>query len=249
MYHVNADDRFPVLGLRRTAGERLGVRDQPRQLGRDRRSAIGIPAGAQEYGYVVPDPLHPGIFFGGKVEKFDERTGQAQEVSPIALPSKQYRVVRTEPLAFDHFDQQPALLRLQRRLRDRERRPELARQSAPISRARIPACRRCSARSKATIRRSGAHRGVVYAIAPSYVRAGTIWAGTDDGLVWIHARRLGDAHWKNVTPPELTPWSKVSQIDASRFDDQTAFVAVTRFRLDHASGHHHQLHWLTATTS
>ena len=31
----------------------------------------------------------------------------------------------------------------------------------------------------------GAHRGVVYALAPSYVHAGTIWAGTDDGLVWI----------------------------------------------------------------
>jgi hypothetical protein len=75
----------------------------------------------------------------------------------------------------------------------------------------------------------GAHRGVVYALAPSYVHRGTIWAGTDDGLVWI--TRDG-AHWTNVTPPGLTPWSKVAQIDASRFDDDTAFVAVNRFRLD-----------------
>ena len=37
---------------------------------------------------------------------------------------------------------------------------------------------------------------------------------------------------ENVTPPQLTPWSKVSQIDASRVDDDTAFVAVNRFRLD-----------------
>ena len=76
----------------------------------------------------------------------------------------------------------------------------------------------------------GMHRGVVYAIAPSYRRRGTIWAGTDDGLVWI--TRDGGAHWRNVTPPGMTPWSKVAQIDASRVDDDTAFVAVNRFRLD-----------------
>ncbi|HET9030934.1 MAG TPA: hypothetical protein VFN49_12245, partial [Candidatus Aquilonibacter sp.] len=54
--------------------------------------------------------------------------------------------------------------------------------------------------------------------------------GTDDGLVWI--TRDHGAHWKNVTPPSLTPWSKISQIDASRFDDNTAYVAVNRLRLD-----------------
>ena len=66
--------------------------------------------------------------------------------------------------------------------------------------------------------------------------------------MWI-TRDYG-AHWKNVTPPELTPWSKVSQIDASRVDDDTAFVAVNRFRLDdlrpyvyitHDGGAHWQL--------
>jgi hypothetical protein len=76
----------------------------------------------------------------------------------------------------------------------------------------------------------GAHHGVIYALAPSYAHRGTIWAGTDDGLVWI--TRDGGAHWKNVTPAQLTPWSKIAQIDASRYDDDTAFVAVNRFRLD-----------------
>ena len=47
---------------------------------------------------------------------------------------------------------------------------------------------------------------------------GRLWAGTDDGLVWItHDRR---PNWKNITPAALTPWSKVAQIDASRFDDR-----------------------------
>ena len=72
-------------------------------------------------------------------------------------------------------------------------------------------------------------------LAPSPLRAGIVWAGTDDGLVWVThnaSTSSAQAQWKDVTPPELTPWSKVSQIDASSFDAGTAFVAVNRFRLD-----------------
>src|SRR5262249_52838086 len=76
----------------------------------------------------------------------------------------------------------------------------------------------------------GDHRGVIYSIGPSPKDAATIWAGTDDGLV--HVTRDGGKTWKNVTPPELTAWSKVTQIDASHFDAETAYVSVSRFRLD-----------------
>jgi photosystem II stability/assembly factor-like uncharacterized protein len=73
-------------------------------------------------------------------------------------------------------------------------------------------------------------RGVVYWIAPSPVQAREIWAGTDDGFVWI--TRDEGAHWQNVTPPSLTAWSKVGIVDASHFDAQTAYIAVDRHRLD-----------------
>ena len=63
-----------------------------------------------------------------------------------------------------------------------------------------------------------------------------IWAGTDDGL--IHVTRDGGKTWKNVTPPALTPWSKVSQLDASHFDDDTAYAAINRFRLDDLQAAH-----------
>jgi hypothetical protein len=73
-------------------------------------------------------------------------------------------------------------------------------------------------------------RGVVYWLAPSTVRAHEIWAGTDDGLIWI--TRDEGSHWLNVTPPQLTPWSKVGVIDASHFDAATAYAAIDRHRLD-----------------
>ena len=73
-------------------------------------------------------------------------------------------------------------------------------------------------------------RGVIYALAPSFKTVNTLWAGTDDGLVWI--TRDGGKNWADITPKELTPWSKVTQISASHFDEQTAFVSVSRFRIN-----------------
>jgi len=76
----------------------------------------------------------------------------------------------------------------------------------------------------------GKHRGVIYSLAPSPKDVNLIWAGTDDGLVQI--THDGGKHWQDVSPPELTPWSKISQIDAGHFDGQTAYISVNRFRLD-----------------
>ena len=73
-------------------------------------------------------------------------------------------------------------------------------------------------------------RGVIYALAPSFKTLTTLWAGTDDGQVWI--TRDGGKNWDDITPKELTPWSKVTQISASHFDEQTAYASVSRFRIN-----------------
>jgi len=57
-----------------------------------------------------------------------------------------------------------------------------------------------------------------------------LWVGSDDGLV--HVSNDGGAHWRNVTPPGLTPWSHVTGIEASHADPRTAYVAIDRHRLD-----------------
>jgi photosystem II stability/assembly factor-like uncharacterized protein len=228
MYHVNADDRFPyrVCGGQQESGSACVLSRGPwgETTVRD-----WYTVGAEEYGYVVPDPLHPGTFYGGKVERFDEATGGVQEVSPIVRRDKTHRVVRTEPLAFSHFDKHRLYFgsNVVWTTRDgghawQQISPDLTREHPGVPAVLGP--------FEADDPQSGAHRGVVYALAPSYRKPGTLWAGTDDGLVWI--TRDGGAHWKNITPPQLTPWSKVAQIDASRADDDTAYVAVTRFRLD-----------------
>ncbi|MGH7738162.1 MAG: glycoside hydrolase [Candidatus Tyrphobacter sp.] len=228
MYHVNADDRFPywVCGGQQESGSACVL---SRGAWGEITERDWHPAGAEEYGYVVPDPLHPGVFYGGRVERFDEHTGQTQEVSPIATFGDRYRMDRTERLAFDPL--RPTRLFFAANV-------IFVTSNGGHSWTRIsPDLTRKHPRVPGVIRafegddpQHGTHRGAIYALAPSYVHEGTIWAGTDDGLVWI--TRDGGRRWTNVTPPGLTAWSKISQIDASHFNDDTAYVAVNRFRLD-----------------
>jgi hypothetical protein len=72
--------------------------------------------------------------------------------------------------------------------------------------------------------------GVVYSLAPSPLKAGQVWAGTDTGLVQLTLNE--GKTWTNVTPPALGDWSKIGIIDASHHDPGTAYVAVDRHRLD-----------------
>ena len=249
MYHVSADYRFPYWlcsGQQESGSACVKSRGDWGEITERDWHTVG----AEEYGYVAADPLHPGIFYGGKVERFDERTGQAQEVSPNPLRSGDFRVVRTEPVLFDPLDKHTLFFGANKIYSTRDggmhwqtRSPDLTRPHSAI-----PAV---IAAFENNDPQKGAHRGVVYALAPSFRHEGTIWAGTDDGLMWI--TRDGGANWRNITPPSLTPWSKISQIDASRFDDSTAYIAVNRFRLDDLHPHAYRTrdggaHWTSITS-
>ena len=88
-------------------------------------------------------------------------------------------------------------------------------------------------------------RGVIYAVGLSRIDEKVIWCGTDDGLVWV-SRDLGK-NWKNVTPPGVTSWSKVSQIDAGQFELGTAYVSVNRLRCDDYKPYIYKTHDFGAT--
>ena len=88
-------------------------------------------------------------------------------------------------------------------------------------------------------------RDMAASCTPSRRRTWTssrIWAGSDDGL--IHTTADGGAHWTDVTPPDLRaqPWSKVSIMDAGRFDARTAYAAVNTMRLDDLTPHIYRTH-------
>src|SRR5216110_2368247 len=69
----------------------------------------------------------------------------------------------------------------------------------------------------------------IFALAESPKKQGTIWAGTDDGLV--HVTTDDGKNWANVTP-KMPEWSTVDLIEPSPHDGNTAYVAVDRHKLD-----------------
>jgi photosystem II stability/assembly factor-like uncharacterized protein len=229
-YHVATDDRFPyrVYGGQQESGS-AGV------LSRGNDGAITFrdwhPVGTEEYGYVAPDPLHPGIIFGGKVSRWDERTGQSRQVGPVVSwrSNTTYRFKRTAPLAFSPVDKRTLYLGSQVVLASGDYGAHWNAISPDLTRAN-PATPENLGVFAQTVAAKKPHRGVIYALGLSPRDRNVIWAGTDDGLVWRTAD--GGKHWRDVTPPGVGAWAKISIIDASPFDAASAYVAVNRIRLD-----------------
>ncbi|MDQ2890162.1 MAG: hypothetical protein M3R65_06345, partial [Gemmatimonadota bacterium] len=73
---------------------------------------------------------------------------------------------------------------------------------------------------------------VVFAIAPSEVRRGLIWAGTNDGKLWYTLD--GGARWTDVTANirGLPAWGTIRKIEPSHFDPATAYVAIDLHMMD-----------------
>jgi photosystem II stability/assembly factor-like uncharacterized protein len=70
---------------------------------------------------------------------------------------------------------------------------------------------------------------VVFAIAPSPVEKGLLWAGTNDGKLWYMRNGKWTDVSKNVGMP---PWGTISQISPSNFDPAIAYVAVDYHMMD-----------------
>lgn len=228
LYHVSTDNQFPywVYGGQQESGAiAVASRSNGGQI--SFREFMGV--GADEYAYVAPDPKDPNIIYGGRVIKYDKRTGQSQVVAPEVLRSGKVRFLRTMPLLFHPADDQMLLFgtNIVFKTMDggnhwQEISPDLTRKQpeVPLSVGHY----------KTKAMENMPQRAIVYALGPSPLNKHIIWAGTDDGLV--HFTRDGGANWTNVTPPEIGAWDKISQIDAGHFDEGTAYIAVNAIRKD-----------------
>src|SRR5204863_197933 len=186
------------------------------------------PVGAEEYGYIAPDPLHPTIVYGGRVTRFDWSTGQVQDVSPEPVRAGRYRWVRTMPLLFSPLDPHVLYFGANVLFQTSDGGHGWRTISPDLTRTTYAVPENVGAFASLDPEK-GKHRGVIYTVAPSPRKAGLLWVGTDDGL--IHVTHNAGRTWTDVTPAALTPWSKVSLLEASRFDTLVAYAAVNRFRL------------------
>lgn len=237
-YHVITDNQYPywVYGGQQESGS-VGTTsrgDNGAITFRDWRTV-----GVEEYGYVAPDPLDPNIIYGGKLTRFDKRTGQVQNIAPEPVRSGKYRFLRTAPVIFSPVD--PHVLYYAGNVLFKTTTggqnwdiisPDLSNEKPDVPDS-IGVYKKPEMATQP-------RRGVIYAVAPSNQDVNTIWAGTDDGL--IHITRDGGENWTNITPAGLTSWSKVSQLDAGHFDNNTAYAAINRIRLDDMRPHIYRTH-------
>jgi photosystem II stability/assembly factor-like uncharacterized protein len=229
LYHAIADNSFPY---RVCAGQQESGSVCISSRGND--GAITFrewhPVGVIEYGYVAPDPLDHDVIYGGgrtEVSKYHWSTGEVQNITPIPLRNGRYRDDRTEPLMFSPVDPHVLYYALNVLFKTSDGGNSWQTISKDLTRENpgVPA-----SVGERHIKEIEKARGVIYALAPSFKDISTLWAGTDDGLIWI--TRDGGADWTDISPKELTTWSKVTQISASHFDERTAYASVSRLRID-----------------
>ncbi len=218
-YHVITDNQFPywIYGSQQDSGT-AAVPNRTNHGEIDARDWISV--GGEESGYIAIDPKDPNIIYvgntNGALNRYDKRTGEAQNITPYPvrgaredIAAQKYRYPWTSPLIFSFTDPNTLYWGSQYVMKTTDGGLHWQEISPDIT---------------------GDPRGVVYSIAPSRLKAGEIWAGSDTGLV--HVTRDGGKTWTNVTPKGLGPWSKISQIDTSHFDAGTAYISVDRHRME-----------------
>lgn len=256
LYHVTTDDRFPytVYGAQQDSGSAAVVSrsDHDQITPRD-----WFTAGPSESGYLIVDPKDADIIYlsgtFGPIARFNKRTGFSQDISPwpankfdAAINQRKYRAPWTPVLATTPADPTALYLGTQYVMKTVDGglhwqiiSPDLTGSMQEQNRTDTQTAaqgndpKQHSTPAPEAINAGNAKRlgyGVVFAIAPSPLNHDVIWAGSDTGL--IHLTRDGGKNWKNVTPPGLTDWSKISLIEASHFDPAVAYAAIDRSRLD-----------------
>jgi photosystem II stability/assembly factor-like uncharacterized protein len=241
MYHVSTDNTFVyrVCGGQQDSGSACV----------DSRSMDGEitfhdwhPVNIQEYGIAAPDPRDADRVYGSErqgVSLYDRYTGQTTQVGPdmsAKLPNggAMNRNVRTMPInwrgdelfyvsnvVWVSTDRAHSWTRIS---------PDLARQTWAV-----PAN---AGKYAADVK--PAPSGTITAFSPSPRSHGILWAGTDDGQ--IQTTSDFGAHWTNVTPPVIKPWTRIFNIEAGHFDDRTAYAAANTFRIDDNNPHFYRTH-------
>jgi photosystem II stability/assembly factor-like uncharacterized protein len=244
MYHVSTDNAFPyrVCGGQQDSGSACV----------DSRSNDGEitfhdwhPVNIQEYGEAAPDPKNPDLVYGSArtgVSLYNRKTGQTKQVGPNTnAPDANSRTftrnVRTMPLEWSPVN--PSLLfyasnavwktpdggahwsRIS---------PDLTRQTWDVPKSA----------GKYTPDITPSPLGAITALSPSPLDLNILWSGSDDGQLQVTVD--GGVKWTNVTPTQISAWTRIFNIEAGHFDARTAYAAANTMRIDDANPHFWRTH-------
>ncbi|HEY7056112.1 MAG TPA: hypothetical protein VH458_06290, partial [Vicinamibacterales bacterium] len=196
--------------------------------------------GGCESGFTIPDPVDANIVYascyGNKVTRWDARTGTARSIEPwlVSLDSPpnetKYRCHWTAPMAVDPFDHNTVLYGCQLILKTTNGGQSWTELSPDLS-TKDPS--RIVSNGGIVGDNLGQYNGeVVWDIEFSKIQKGLIWAGTNDGKLWL--TKDGGAQWVDLTNnfKDLPAWGTFAQISPSAFDPGTAYVAIDYHLMD-----------------
>jgi len=236
-YHVAVDNAFPyhIYGAQQdNSNVGIASRSDSGTIGRE----DWFQAGDGECGFVVPDPRDWHIIYSnseGYTVRYDKNKEEVQDISPVPLDNSGHgaadlihRFQWTSPLMLSPHN--PDVLYTS---------AECVFKSTDHGRSWTQISGDLTRNDKSKQQPSGGpltnditsveYYDTVFALTESPVKQGTLWAGSDDGL--IHLTTDDGQHWTNVSP-KMPEWSTVDLIEASPHDAGTAYVAVDRHKLD-----------------
>ena len=228
IYHASVDYRFPywVVGAQQDSGA-VAVRSRGKFAQISQRDWEPIGA-AGESGYAAGDPLHPGVIYGGEGSRWELDTNLSVAGTAAPKGTETDRGDWTQPLVLSPADPHALYYASQFLFKTSDGARTWKQLGGDLTRPDPGIPPSLDATAAAATDRNG-KRGVIYAVSPSPLSAPLIWIGTDDGLIQVTAD--DGATWRNVTPAAMTAWSRVTGIEASHFDANTAYASVDRHQL------------------
>ncbi len=237
-YHVITDRQFPYIVY--------GAQQDNSSVGVASFADEGVIARQDwfdfggETGFIAPDQRDPSILYGNNeatIFRFDRASRQTQDVSVWPLDVSGHGAVDldvlrfnwTSPLFISSHDMTTLYTAGDKVYKSTDAGTSWTAISKDLTR-NDPSKQQPSGGPITLDITSVEYYDTIFALAESPVQAGELWAGTDDGLVWL--TRDGGGTWSNVTPRALPEWSMVSMIDPSPHDAGTACIAVDRHKLD-----------------
>ena len=198
--------------------------------------------GGGESGWIAPSPKDSEIIFagsyGGLTTRYDHRTGQLRDINPYpnnpmgaGADVLKYRFQWNFPLVFSPHDANTLYLGSNVLFKSTNEGQSWETISSDLT--RNDKTKQGSSGGPITKDNTSIeYYDTIFTVMESPLQAGTIWVGTDDGLVQLS--RDGGKNWSNVTPPVsmMPEWIQINSIEASPSDPATAYVAATMYKFD-----------------
>ena len=237
-YRVTTDNSFPYR-IYAAQQDNSTVRIRHRTEGGSIGEGDWESTAGGESAHIAVDPENPEIVYGGSYDgfltRYNHETGTVRSISvwpdnPMGHGAEdlKYRFQWNFPIFFSPHDPDK-LYTASNHLHMTTNEGESWEEISPDLTRNDKSKQKSSGGPITQDNTSVEYYSTIFAAAESPLKEGLLWTGSDDGLV--HVSRNGGKNWENVTPKGMPEWMMINSIEPSVFDEGTAYIAGTRYKL------------------